>query len=104
MTKKTLNYVLFAALAVLSVSCDQGTKTWARHALPGRGSVTVVDGFWDFHFAENSGGAFSLFQGLPGGRFLLTGVGVAILALLIVFVRRAAAGRALPCVALGLLA
>src|SRR4030095_11651604 len=40
--KTTLRYVLFVTLMVLSVSCDQGTKLWARDALPGRTIRTVI--------------------------------------------------------------
>jgi signal peptidase II len=104
MAKQTLNWILFVALAVLSVSCDQGAKTWARRALDGKPPVTVIDGFWDFRYAENPGGAFSLFRALPAGRVVLTAVGVVMLIALGFVVRRSAKGRAPTCVALGLVA
>jgi len=105
MAKQTLSWILFVTLALGSVSCDQGSKTWARRSLDGRPPVTVIDGFWEFHYAENPGGAFSLFRGLPAGRFLLTGIGAVILIALAGVVRRSARdGRAATCVALGLVA
>ncbi len=103
LAKSTLRYVLFATLLVSSVSCDQGTKTWARRALDG-GDIPVVRGFWDFHLAQNSGGAFSLLQDLPGGRWWLTLVGLALLVVIFVWMRRHAAQSWLSSAALGLVA
>jgi signal peptidase II len=100
--RKTLRYALFTALMVMSVSCDQGTKSWARASLPP--DIHVIDGFWDFHLAENPGGAFSLLRDLPGGRYLLTGVGLALLFMIFVWVKRNADKGWLPCAALGLIA
>jgi len=104
MAKKTLNWILFAALALGSLSCDQGSKTWARRSLDGKPPVTVIDGFWDFRYAENPGGAFSLFRALPAGRAVLIALGAAMLIGLAFVVRRSAAGRTWTCVALGLVA
>jgi signal peptidase II len=104
LARKTLNYVLFLALLVLSVSCDQGTKLWARHSLAGKPSVTVIDGYWDFHFAENPHGAFSLFRGLPYGRWVLAAFAAGMLIVLVTIVRRQSGGPRLTHVALGLIA
>ena len=41
---------------------DQLTKAWARAELAG-GDIEVIPGFLRFHLAENSGSAFSMFQG-----------------------------------------
>jgi signal peptidase II len=88
---------------VFSVSCDQGTKRWARDALPGH-SISVIDGFWDFRLAQNPDGAFSLFHGTPGGRYILTAVGLALLVAMFWWVRRSVNQGWLACAALGLIA
>ncbi len=101
--KRTLRYLMFAALLVSSLSCDQGTKTWARHALPGK-DLSVIPGFWDFRLAQNTGGAFSTFQNFAGGRYVLTAIGFALLGAIFFWVRRHAGERWLPSAALGLVA
>jgi signal peptidase II len=102
LAQKTLRYALFAALMVLSVSCDQGTKSWARASLPP--DISVIDGVWDFHLAQNPGGAFSLFRDLPGGRFVLSAIGFVLLGMIFFWVRENADKGWLPCAALGLIA
>jgi signal peptidase II len=103
MAKTTARYVLFITLMVLSVSCDQGTKLWARDALPGR-TISVIDGFWDFHLAQNPDGAFSLFRNFPGGRYILTAVGLALLVMMFFWLRKSVKQNWLACAALGLIA
>ena len=82
LARRTIRYAMFFALMVLSVSCDQGTKVWARSSLAGKPDIPVISGFWDFHFAENPGGAFSLLRDVPGGRYILTGIGLGLLLLI----------------------
>jgi signal peptidase II len=67
-------YVTVSALVVL---VDQLTKVWARSALPvdaaGRGiRVPVVDNYFDFVLAHNTGAAFSFLAGTDGSRVVLT--------------------------------
>ena len=102
--KKALRMLLFAGLLVSSVSCDQGTKIWARHSLSDRAEISVIDGFWDFRLAQNPDAAFSLLRDVPGRRYLLTGVGVLIVGLLLVWLRRLVEGPWLPVAALGIIA
>jgi signal peptidase II len=104
LAKRTLRYLLFLCLVVSSVSCDQGTKIWARHTLPETGDISLIRGFWDFHLAQNSGGAFSMFQDLPGGRYWLSMIGIGFLGMIFVWLRRQAENRWLPVAALGLIA
>jgi signal peptidase II len=102
--KRTLRYLLFLGLLVSSVSCDQGTKTWARHTLAGREDISVIREYWDFHLAQNTGGAFSMFRDLPGGRYWLTVIGIGLLAIVFVWVRRNVENGWVPSAALGLIA
>jgi signal peptidase II len=88
LAKRTLGYLLFLAMMVSSVSCDQGTKSWARRTLSSGDDVSVISGFWDFHLAQNPGGAFSTFRDVPGGRYVLTAVGVVLLAMIVAWMRR----------------
>ena len=57
-----------AALLFGTAACayllDRVTKWWAERRLPGR-PIDVIDGVLTFRFATNSGGAFSLGDGVP---------------------------------------
>ena len=77
--------ILFGTAAVLSIVLDQWTKILARtHLKPlgPWGNKTIIANYFDLRFSENTGVAFGMGQGLPGGRVLLTIV--AIFALLLV--------------------
>jgi signal peptidase II len=90
---KTRAWVIFAIVAILSLAADHASKYWARNSLPvhpvgcaipadivahkcGGTAVPVVDGFWEWRLAFNTGSAFSLFG---GARSFLTIVGIAAL-------------------------
>lgn len=103
MQQKTLRYVIFSILMVFSVACDQGTKVWARSALATR-STSVIDGYFDFHLAQNHGAAFSMLRDVAAGRWLLTGIGFLMLGMLFVWLRRAIHENTLAVAALGLIA
>lgn len=49
-------------IAAVVLAADQLTKLWARTELAA-GDVQVIPGFLRFHLTENSGSAFSMFQG-----------------------------------------
>jgi signal peptidase II len=68
---------------------DQASKAWARKTLRFGDSVTVVPGFLNFIYAENTGVAFSQLQnGGEFGRWMLSGLAVlAALAVLYYFWR-----------------
>ena len=59
LTPRRIRAGLIAGVVVLA---DQLTKVWARLELAS-GDIQVMPGFLRFHLAENSGSAFSLFQG-----------------------------------------
>jgi signal peptidase II len=58
-------------LAVLIVTifgclgCDQITKIWAQHKLQGHSSLSLIDGFYYFVYAENTGTVFGIGSHLP---------------------------------------
>ncbi len=76
---------ILAAVVALLVAADLLTKQVAVDELRGQSSVTVIDGFWDFRYAENRGIAFSLDRHLPATirRPLVVGMGIVVLGLLI---------------------
>lgn len=117
MRRKRAKWILFFVVAALSLAADQATKIWARDALPlvGHGTgqelasggkqclvpddivnracqgkaVPVIDDYWDWRLAMNSGSAFGLLAGKSGGRIVLTVVGLIALVAMVVMLRRA---------------
>ncbi len=91
--------VLLISLVLASAGCDQWTKyqavasltrgltdvegvgsriahyLWNTHPTP-NASVTVVEGFWRFTYAENRGAAFSFLASASFGRWLLVAFGL----------------------------
>jgi signal peptidase II len=54
------------AVALVGVVMDQITKKWAvGRLLNPRDTIEVIPGFFNFSYAENTGAAFSLFDGHP---------------------------------------
>ena len=79
---------ILAIVAPTTIALDQATKIWARRTLPTdfRGAgipVPVIDGFWDWVLAYNTGASFSLFAGTGGSRVFLSILGIAITALIV---------------------
>lgn len=73
---------VFIAVSTGVILVDQISKLWARHSLPtdgaGRGiRVPVVENFFDWVLAYNTGSAFSLLAGVTGARVVLTVLGLA---------------------------
>jgi signal peptidase II len=74
-------FVLYLAVAFATIGADQITKYWARTYLPvdpaGNGiRVPVIDGYWDWVLAWNTGSAFSMFAGTGGAQIFLSAVGI----------------------------
>ena len=63
------------------VALDQLTKQWALDALSDGNHIDVIEGILRFRLVFNSGGAFGLFQSVPG-LFLIATLGI-IVAILI---------------------
>jgi signal peptidase II len=53
----------FLITLILSLVGDQASKMWARSTLrPRNGAISVIDGYWEFRYAENTGAAFSFLR------------------------------------------
>jgi lipoprotein signal peptidase len=109
--------VIFAAILVLVVALDQGSKAWARTlpVSPARCDVPadliartchgvpqpVIDGYWEWELAMNTGAAFSRFLGSP---LLLGAIACGALILLGVMAWRARPEQRLRRIALAMIA
>jgi len=72
---------IFTLVAAATIVADLGSKFWAESTLPTTANgiglpVSVIQNFWDWRLSYNTGSAFGLFGSLPGGRHLLTIVGL----------------------------
>lgn len=105
MTPERRKYVLFAVLAAVTVALDQWTKVLARQELrplgPGR-VKTVIEGFFNLRYSENTGVAFGMLQQMPGGRVVLTLVALLAFGLVLYYLRQTDAHLVRMQVALGL--
>jgi signal peptidase II len=97
---------LFVLAFLLSLVLDQGSKIWARAELKPKlpSVVTVVPGYFDLEYAENTGSAFSFLRGRPEARWLLTGFGIIALGVIGVFLQKAEPHQRRMAFMLGLLA
>ncbi|MBT8492065.1 MAG: signal peptidase II [Deltaproteobacteria bacterium] len=86
---------LFVIVAGITLVLDQASKIFVRSALELGESVTVIDGFWDWHLAYNTGAAFSMFGSAGFGRVLLTVVGFVALGIIVYMARTASSRRGL---------
>jgi lipoprotein signal peptidase len=79
-------------LAAITLAADQGSKTWILHGLnlPDRGDVPVLPPVLDFAMVWNHGVTFGLLQaGNRWGQILLAAIAIAVVAGLLVWLRRA---------------
>jgi lipoprotein signal peptidase len=79
-------------LAVLVLAADQGSKYWVLNILnlPARGDVPVIPPFLDLAMVWNNGVTFGLLKaGARTGQLLLSGVAVAVVTGLFLWLRRA---------------
>ena len=96
-------YKAFLVSLLVSLGADQGTKLWARHALAPRGTITVVPGFWEFRYAENTGSAFSLLRGGPLLPYLFAAIALVALVVIGIYLKKAQPRERLFAVGMGLL-
>lgn len=99
-------YKAFIIAILLSLALDQGSKIWARHSLKPKypDVVTVIPGYFELRYSENTGSAFGLFRSLPYARFLFFAVGMGALWVVSSYLRRAKPEQRRLGVELGLLA
>jgi signal peptidase II len=99
-------YKAFIVALLLTLAADQGTKIWARHTLKPiyPAAKTVIPGFFEMRFSENTGSAFGLFRGSPSAKYLFFVVGVVALVVVGTYLQRAQPGQKRLAAELGLLA
>jgi signal peptidase II len=99
-------YRVFALVLLLALAADQGSKIWARHTLKPKypDVVTVVPGFFDLRYSENTGSAFGLLRGVPGARYLFFVVGIGALFVVATYLKKASPTQRRLGAELGLLA
>ena len=78
---------LLIALGVITVVLDQGTKAAVRALLPLHDSVSVIPGFLDFTYVQNTGAAFGLLNSadLPFKTAIMTVIALTALVAISVF-------------------
>ena len=59
-----MQYILMAIMAVGIVAADQLTKYLTVQSIPLFGHVPAIDGVFHFTFVQNTGAAFSSFEGM----------------------------------------
>lgn len=80
--------VLFLAIFLCTTGFDQASKTWAQTALTPGQAQPVIEGYWDWELAKNTGVAFSSFSGIAGGQLVLSLIALAALIAIGVFAMR----------------
>ncbi len=59
-------YIYLSVIGILTVLIDQFTKIWAK-GLQFEKPLSVIDGFWQFRYAENRGAAWGIFSTMSEG-------------------------------------
>jgi len=82
---------LVAALAIVFIVADQVSKILVARAIPEHSLVTIIPGFLNLTHTTNTGVAFGLFSDSPAAwkTALLTGVSLALLAIVLYMVGKA---------------
>jgi signal peptidase II len=98
-------YKAFLLTLALALGADQATKMWARHALkPRLEPISVINGYWEFRYAENTGAAFSLLRGDSAAPYLFAIFGLAAMVVIGLYLYRAQPTARLFASLLGLIA
>lgn len=87
MNKKDLIWKLgYIAASAAVFMLDQATKAWAVRRLRFQTDIPVIDGFLNFAYAQNTGVAFSMFDGHgDAGRWALSGMAFIAAAIVLYF-------------------
>jgi signal peptidase II len=64
--------VLFLAIFFCTTGFDQASKQWAETSLSPGTPQPVIQGYWDWELAKNTGVAFSTFAGIDGAQIILS--------------------------------
>jgi signal peptidase II len=64
--------VLFLLIFLCTTGFDQASKQWAEGTLSPGVPQPVIEGYWDWELAKNTGAAFSTFAGASGGQVVLS--------------------------------
>ena len=85
---KSIIYLVFFAILLFG---DQWSKAWvlANDKLMNGESITVIENFWNFKYAFNTGAAFSFLADAEWGIYVLSGLSIiASIAILIFMLRK----------------
>jgi signal peptidase II len=98
-------YKAFFITLILALAADQGSKMWARSSLkPRSGAISVIDGYWEFRYAENTGAAFSFFRNSPYSSYIFAAVAAVAFGVIVYYMRKARPDARLLAAGMGLLA
>ena len=59
-----MQFLFMALFAALAVIADQLTKLWTVATIPLHGKIPVIDGLFHLTYTQNTGAAFSSFEGM----------------------------------------
>jgi signal peptidase II len=95
---------VFLGAWVPSLALDQVSKAWVSSSISYADQITVIDGFFYLTYVRNPGAAFSLFAESPEAfrKFFFVGVALVAIVLIFSFYRQLAPGDRLSALALGL--
>ena len=87
------NALIWLLLSAVVIGLDQWSKHWVLTTLPEYTAVPVIDGFWNWFRAYNTGAAFSFLSDAGGWQtWFFTALAVAVCALLAYWLSRTARG------------
>jgi len=87
------NALAWLLLSVVVIALDQWSKHWVLATLPEYAAVPVIDGFWNWYRAYNTGAAFSFLSNAGGWQtWFFTALAVTISGLLVHWLSRTARG------------
>lgn len=103
-------YFLFILFFSLAFGFDLGTKMWARHRLAPKPlsahaeTITVIQGYFDFHYSANPNGVFGIFSGYSWFPFLFYPTALLCLAMILIWLAKLPKDAPWTSLKLGLLA
>ena len=87
------NALIWLLLSVAIIVLDQWSKQWVLATLPEYTAVPVIDGFWNWYRAYNTGAAFSFLSNAGGWQiWFFTALAVLISGMLVFWLSRTARG------------